>query len=124
MIDIETLNTDPDSVILSVGACKFDPYTRETPWASSHWRLDITQQLAQGRTVSESTLDWWSRQDADIRDEVFSEQDRVNILDFAVVLNRYLVGVDKIWCQGPQFDMVILENLYRQLDIQIGRAHV
>jgi len=24
------------------------------------------------------------------------------------------VGVDKIWCQGPQFDMVILENLYKQ----------
>jgi hypothetical protein len=31
-------------------------------------------------------------------------------------INRYLVGVDKIWCQGPQFDMVILEDLFRQFD--------
>ena len=27
MIDIETLGTEPDCVVLSVGAVKFDPYT-------------------------------------------------------------------------------------------------
>ena len=36
--------------------------------------------------------------------------------DFFAGLNKYLVGVDKIWCQGPQFDMVILENMFKQFD--------
>ena len=30
-------------------------------------------------------------------------------------LNRFLVGIDNIWAQGPAFDIVILEDLYRQL---------
>ena len=31
-------------------------------------------------------------------------------------LNKWLVGVDKLWCQGPVFDICILENMYRQYD--------
>ena len=31
-------------------------------------------------------------------------------------LNRFLVGADNIWCQGPAFDIVILEDLYRQME--------
>lgn len=123
MIDLETLNTDPDSVILSVGACKFDPYTKIQPWAGVLWRLDINDQLAQGRTVSDSTLEWWSRQDAEIREEAFSELARITTQEFMTQLNRYLVGMDKIWCQGPQFDMVILEDLYRRNGVQKNWAY-
>jgi hypothetical protein len=116
MIDIETLNTAPDSVILSVGAVKFNPYTHEDPYDHKHWRLDIDSQFELGRTVSESTLEWWGKQASHIRDAAFSGDNRIGLLDFAKDLNRWLTGSKEIWCQGPQFDMVMLENLFQQCE--------
>lgn len=112
MIDIETLGTTPDCVVLSVGACKFDPYIPQTPHSRQLWRPSTAEQLAAGRSVDDSTLVWWSKQAEHIREQAFSDQNRISLSDFFSELNRYLVGVDKIWCQGPQFDMVILENLF------------
>lgn len=117
MIDIETLDTCPESVILSVGACKFDPYSDSEPYAPQHWRVSIEQQLSQGRTVSDSTIEWWARQEPHVRDAAMTEEGRISIETFMTELNRWLVGVDKIWCQGPQFDMVILENFFAQFGV-------
>jgi hypothetical protein len=114
MIDIETLDTTPSSVVLSVGAVKFDPYTNNSPHAKTLWRPGVDEQLVQGRTTSESTLEWWSKQEAHIRESTFTEDGRIQLNQFFKELNKYLVGVDKIWCQGPQFDMVILEDLFKQ----------
>jgi hypothetical protein len=41
---------------------------------------------------------------------------RVSVNSMLDELNRFLVGVDNIWCQGPAFDIVILEDLYRQVN--------
>ena len=57
-----------------------------------------------------------------IQAEAFTEDNRVSLDAFFKDLNKYLVGVDKIWCQGPQFDMVILENLYTQFNHHKGWA--
>ena len=35
MIDIETLGTEPDSVVLSAGAVKFNPFTLTDPHAKT-----------------------------------------------------------------------------------------
>ena len=68
-----------------------------------------------GRTIDDSTMAWWAKQDSKVRDEAFSEDGRINLEEMTTQLNKFLVGVDKIWCQGPAFDMVILEDLYKQL---------
>ena len=116
MIDIETLGTEPDSVVLSVGAVKFDPFTFTDPHAKTLWRPSADEQMTADRSVLEDTLKWWSKQPQHIQDEAFSEDDRQPLATFFGELNKYLVGVDKIWCQGPQFDMVILENLFKQFE--------
>jgi len=67
------------------------------------------------RHVLDSTIEWWANQDAEVREEALGEQDRVSLEEMTRGLNRFLVGVENIWCQGPAFDVVILENLYRQL---------
>ena len=54
--------------------------------------------------------------------EAFSEEGRIPLAQFMGELNKYLVGVDKVWCQGPQFDMVILENLFTQFNHHKGWA--
>ena len=40
MIDIETLGTKPNAVILSVGGVKFDPFTNNPPFKSV-WMVEI-----------------------------------------------------------------------------------
>lgn len=117
MFDIETLSTTPDAVVLSVGAVKFQPLGNETTISDKqHWRLEIDCQMEKGREVSESTMEWWSKQDIEVRAEVFAPDNRVQVDKFFAEFNRYMTGADKIWCQGPQFDAVIIENLYRQFN--------
>ena len=72
MIDIETLATTPEAVVLSVGGVKFNPYTNEEPHAHLEFRLDIDEQTALGRDIDEGTLQWWAKQPEHIRDKAFS----------------------------------------------------
>jgi hypothetical protein len=117
MLDLETMGYRTRSVILTVGALKFDPYNKNAePGAGFYARLNVDQQFELDRTIDESTLDWWSEQDPVVREEAFAETDRMDIDVFTAQLNRFLVGVDEFWAQGPTFDMVIMESLYRDLN--------
>ena len=119
MLDIETLATTPDAVVMSVGVVKFDPHTG-TPYNKTLWRPDIDEQTERDRHVSESTLEWWAKQPDHIQEDAFSDEGRIPVIEFMKELNRYCVGMEKIWCQGPQFDMLILENLYIQWGHHFG----
>jgi hypothetical protein len=115
-IDIETLDITPDAVVLTIGGVKFDPFTKEAPYSDLYIRMDADQQMEAGRTVSEDTLKWWNTQPQEIQDEAFDTEGRTSVEDTFTQLNKWLVGVDKLWCQGPVFDICILENMYRQYD--------
>lgn len=116
MLDIETLSTRPESVVLTLGAVKFDPWADEVDTESGlYLRIDVDEQLALDRHVQQETVDWWGTQSEDVREEALGEQERTGLNDSIDQLNRFLVGSNSIWCQGPAFDIVILENLYRQL---------
>ena len=116
MLDLETLGTRPDCVVLTLGAIKFCPFTPDKFGEGLYLRLDVDQQLALGRDVQQDTLDWWSKQDPLVREEALGESNRVDLEEATRQLNKFLVGVNDIWAQGPVFDIAILENLYRQLD--------
>jgi len=114
MLDLESLGTRPDCAILTLGAVKFDPFTPNSFGDSLYFRIDVDEQLALGRNVQEDTLNWWMQQAEDVREEALGEHDRISLDDMYRKLNRFCVGVENIWCQGPAFDIVILENIYRQ----------
>ena len=116
-IDLETLSTKPDAVLLTIGAIKFDPFTTDPPYNEFYYRANVDEQTAIGRHIEEGTLQWWSRQAPEIVEEALSDDNRHPVKEILTKLNKYLVGVDKIWCQGPVFDIAILENLYRQLGL-------
>lgn len=121
MLDIETMGFRPECVVLTIGAIKFDPYNPGMePHTGFYQRLDVDEQMALGRTVDESTMQWWSQQSESVREEAFADDDRVGLQEFARSLNKYMVGVDNIWAQGPTFDFVIIENLFRMLDVPVN----
>jgi len=118
-LDLETMCTLPTAVVLTLGAVKFDPFSMQEPHTPLYTRLEINDQLEKGRTVSDSTMTWWSKQEASIRDEAFNDDDRDPVEKLLHDLRKYVVGVSHIYCQGPTFDMVILENMFRQYSIPI-----
>ena len=111
MIDLETLGTSADTVILTVGAIKFDPLTDADPYADMYHRLNVDQQTDLGRTIDESTIEWWGKQDPEIWEEALGDDNRIDVDDFIRDLQKWVVGVDVIWAQGYGFDITILDHL-------------
>ena len=117
MLDIETLATSPDSVILTFGAVKFNPFANSVDGDKSMYvRISVDEQIRLNRKVDENTVLWWGTQAADVREEALGDHNRISLYEFTKQLNKFLVGTDRIWAQGPVFDIVILENLYRQME--------
>ena len=115
MLDLETLSTRPDATILTFGACKFNPYKQEDIVDGIYFRVNVDEQIALDRHVDDNTIAWWGKQAEDVYAEAFDPNDRISLEQFTQELNRFIVGVDNIWAQGPVFDIVILENLYRMM---------
>jgi len=115
MIDLETLSTTPDAVILTVGGVKFDPHHSVEPYQPMYFRVNVDEQTAIGRNVMQQTLDWWATQPADVRDEALGDNDRIHLDAMIKNINKWSVGVDVFWCQGPLFDYAILQDTYKQL---------
>ena len=115
MIDLETLSTAPNAVILTVGGVKFNPHTDVQPAQGMYFRVDVDSQTKMGRDVMEDTLDWWATQPEEIRDEALGEKNRISLNEMIKNINKWSVGVDVFWCQGPLFDYAILQDIYKQL---------
>jgi hypothetical protein len=114
MLDLETLSTSPNAVILSLGAVVFDPHSLSPPKDWILLKFDVDDQTARGRHVQPDTLEWWGRQNPEAIEAAMSTEDRTSVLDCLDQLTRFVLHADEIWCQGPVFDIVILEDIYRQ----------
>ena len=117
MLDLETLSTRPDATILTFGACKFNPYNQEDIVDGIYFRINVDEQIELGRHVDDNTIEWRGKQAEDVYAEAFNPEGRISLEQFTQELNRFIVGCGNIWAQGPVFDIVILENLYRQLGL-------
>ena len=101
---------------MTVGAIKFDPFSDTEPHTGLYLRCDVEEQSETlGRSIDDNTLAWWSKQNKQIQDEAFGDHDRVNIDELTKQLNKWCVGLDYVWCQGPTFDFVILQDLYKNI---------
>lgn len=119
MIDLETLDTAPTAVVLSIGAVAFDPYGHVL---GQQFYVEFTNFLEQqtnvGRTISPSTVLWWMRQDAAAR-EVFQPKEtspqRCSMMWGLSAFGDFLKEnpVNNVWAKDPDFDVVILRSLYQ-----------
>ena len=114
MIDLETMATGPGATVLTLGAAIFNPWGQGYS-DKLYFRVDIDDQDALGREIDPNTLDWWSKQDSAIMEEAFSPDDRIPLKDAVDRFHKFAWGCDTFWSHGATFDLVIMENLYRQL---------
>jgi hypothetical protein len=115
MLDIETLSTATDALVLSIGATQFDSSPTGPKFGDEILLCpDIKEQLILGRQVDRSTQLWWKSQSAaakahwlDARPEtIYSVRSALSIL------NQFVSGFEKVWARGPHFDVSILQSLY------------
>lgn len=116
MVDLETLGTTADSVILSIGAVKFDLATGELDDAGFYASVSIDSNTDKGRRIDESTLIWWMQQSEQAR-AVFFEP-KISLSDALIDLSEWFGDADKtrVWSNGADFDLPMLAHAYRQHD--------
>jgi hypothetical protein len=116
MIDIETLGVVPEANISTIAAQLFDPFA-DGYTEDDHFYSRISPESQPNRIVSESTLDWWAKQPKEAKEEAFGDADRIDLKVALEKLAKLIWRSDHVWSQGPTFDMNILENAYREYDI-------
>ena len=119
MLDLETLGTEQDCPVLSIGAVKFDPRSGQLG-EQFYEVLDIQEQFDAGRKMSASTFIWWMKQGDDARRAIHTPAGRAHAAD--IVLDkfaRYFSGSTYIWSNGAGFDVPIIEDMMRQYKVTI-----
>lgn len=119
MIDLETLATSTDAVILTIGAVKFDPFgsdIKEPAMDSFYVKVDIDSCDELGLVSNDDTIAWWAQQDKLAQAEAFEGEDRIHIREAMDKLYKFCWGAKRVWSNGAAFDVPICEHVYRKLN--------
>lgn len=114
MVDLETMGVSPRSVVLTLGAVTFNPYTDEI-YDDLYLKIDLDDQDKLGREIDQNTLDWWAKQEPKVMEEAFSSDGRIGLENAVNAFHKFAWGCDKFWSHGAVFDLMIIEDIYRQL---------
>lgn len=110
MVDIETLDTTPSAVILSIGAVTM----HNAEYAMFYREYNPDTQFE--RTKSQSTIDWWKGQPISIPS---SELELYTGLEEFSYWIKSLRAEPIIWCKGTDFDTAILAHAYKQYKLEV-----
>jgi hypothetical protein len=122
MLDIETLGTDPSSVITSVGAVVFN---ESKILARLDVHLPIQPQLDRGRTITEGTILFWLKQSEEARQQLIKGQAKaVKVSEGLKEITAFFKSHDivGVWGNGVGFDNVMLKDLYQTAKMPVPWA--
>ncbi len=118
MVDLETLDTKPTAIILSIGACLVN-WDKGEPTNDFYRVIDPASCEEAGLTKSKDTLAWWAKQSEEAR-RVFTDPN-VSLLqaltDFAKYLSSFNKSKVRLWGNGSDFDNTIIANAYDALGL-------
>ena len=117
MIDIETLATGPDAMVMTIAAQAFDPTS--TGWPERHFYARVTPESQVDRKVDDATIDWWSKQGPEAQREVFEDVGRRDLHECLDELGKLIWNSNRVWANGICFDMNILEHCYKSQGITL-----
>lgn len=127
MVDLETLGTRPGCKVLQIGAVVATPRGITGEFLVN---ISLSDQELYGLTASESTMNWWAKQDQAVRKKVFDQTNRRSLSEALSDFERFLrvhsappfgeLTQPKVlvYGNGAGFDQPILTALYDA----VGRA--
>jgi exodeoxyribonuclease VIII len=125
MINLETLGTDPEAMILSLGAVKFDPLAKLIE-ETFHTAVDLLQapRNAYGLTIDPGMLFWWLQPERSRARVALSETPKA---DLASVLDGFALWFGNlslpVWGNGVAFNNVILRNAFEAMNMDCPWFH-
>ena len=117
MLDIETLGTNPNAIVLSIGAVFF---TKGGLKETFYVELNKEDQVSRGRRSTPSTVEWWNTRgipipgDASCNNTVVLKQLQEFINDGQIFHGKDV----KVWGNGSSFDVTIMEHLFSIYNIE------
>ena len=123
MMDIETMSTDSNAVVVSISCVEFDLETGEI--GSKFERgLKLNPQVKAGGVVDMNTVMWWMEQSDEAR-AALTFYYRKPVKEVLMELNTWLGSLHdnikdlKLWGNGATFDNVIVRNLCKRHDMEL-----
>ena len=112
MIDLETLGTGSNSVVVSVGLVAFNISTGEI-LAELDIGLNLNQQIKTGGVIDGDTLEFHFAQAPDSIQKM-AQRKILDVKEGLDIISNFIRanGITSIWGNGATFDCVILRNLY------------
>ena len=114
MIDLETMSTQPDAAVCSIGAVLFDP---ELPGEgirpeTFYRRGLLSSSVLHGGQMEPETVLWWMQRDDAARAELWAEPSSLvrALTDLRDWMQPH--NVTDVWGNGADFDLVILSGAY------------
>jgi hypothetical protein len=120
MLDLETLDNSPTSLILSIGACKFHRTGTGIVGTTFEVFIDLEDAARHGLTMSAGTVDWWLHPDRDAaRAELMNnKRNRLPLKEALLRFHTWMSGDRPVWGCGSDFDNLILSNAYKAADMK------
>lgn len=114
MLDIETLGTSTNSVILSIGAVEFD---NKKLGKEFEIFIDPESCTDHGLVIDARTVMWWFGQDDAARGELLKRKG--TSLDEAVLQLHHAFDWKgkQVWCNGTDFDFPIIANACKAVGV-------
>ena len=117
MLDLETLGTRADAVILSLGAGKFDLTSGKIDDQGFYASISIDSNQELGRHIQEDTLLWWLKQDIAAQ-SVFHEE-KIALPQALEDFSDWVgTGDYEVWSNGADFDIPMLGHAYAQIQME------
>mgnify|MGYP001229651986 CR=1 FL=1 len=117
-LDIETMSTQPNAAIASIGACRFDPHGHGIG-DRFHIHISLVNNQRHGRVIDAGTVLWWLNQGDDARRTLLAGQEDaaplITALDAFADFVRDTGPEPEIWVNGASFDLPILATAYHGL---------
>jgi len=121
MLDIETVGTAPGSGICTIGAVKFNR-DKELPALDDcdtfYARISLESLDTYGFTRDLETLEWWNKQDDEVRREALgASDDRIDIKKVLLDFAEWYGDCKTVWGNGDDFDCVLVAAAYQKTGI-------
>ena len=124
MVDLETMSTESNAAILSIGAVKFNPHIPGEIYESFYVNVDLSSCINAGMHVSGSTVEWWMHPDRAEAREALRATEAVDIGAAITGFMQWFGPVSlPLWGNGATFDNVILANAFKRMGEMVPWKH-
>lgn len=115
MLDLETMGIRPGSVIVSIGAVEFDPWSARLG-RTFYQTCSIASAVDVGLAMDPETITWWLQQNDAARAELSSAKGdlKSSLIAFSHWLGQ-CGGKVRIWGNGSDFDNALLAEAYHRV---------